>query len=1374
MASVGSLNPLANNGFKKKALKGQNKGIKHKPQKVKVHDKERAEVQSWTGYPQRDDRQHRKMGSARLSGAQDDAVGAVAERFSPETMGFQRFAHKKRETPRYMLQQTPLLWPQQFAQDPWDASNQKKMLSLEGSIADVTELWETLKKIRDVERKIMEQKGLVDRADFAKDLNDAIVFQGTCQDMCPIFERARRSVENNVVRYEKENPTDKRISRFRALKVFARPAAAAAPPLPSDVRPPHVLVKTLDYIVAHILQLLPDCESFLWDRMRSIRQDFTYQNYCGPEAIDCNERIVRIHLLILHVMARSEADYSRQQELEQLHKALITLTEIYDEVRAHGGSCPNEAEFRAYALLSRIRDPEYDKMIQELPGHIFNDDLVQLAICFRRVISNSSFIERGHIRTENCLNLYQRFFQLLSSDRVPFLMSSFLEVYVNEVRFFAMKALSLTLSKKHKSIPFQYFLDNLLFNSVDELLNFCKYYSIDTDEQGVSLKTLTHHSHQIPETKPLRQCYLQCIEEKLQRTTYEALINCGKPNKGYLPEDPGESLNSNFTSDMAQESTSLSEDDAALGSNDSNLPTYSESIIEQGSSLHGEHQDISKTFNFDSGDYKTTEPTTQSRAGSEVKSSMQFKPQQQSDLQSTKQFTAPFMSSVGSTTSPHILEETKTKKDVPFESSHRKPFAGNSQLKEENTFHFNQTALKLGAQTEASAQDEARDSGSKAIEGNELRNAVATELTDELIRTAVASHVRSEIEAVNKKTAKKKLMISILSDELFNAFIHETLYFVFLETRAESFYTKRRLKYHLTKWFQKYNSRKSDRVLRQKRKEELQEVSRQLGIPFLKRPRTSESVNSSGSNILGNSSFMKTPRIWVDTPVATETNHFNTPVRKNAALWQSIDLRKDYCDRIQINKDLAEYSDLLRKCDVKKDPIGLFVYSKNWNCISGSWLLGKFSLNENPSISVSGSKINMSVTKLCNDYAPSDFGNLHLLIFNTGVTDSNIFDLEMKMKQDGGKLIELVHGIALNTNYKFNILLIFWASADNPWSNHNISKYLKLRTISRLFGSVIQNIDIAHMNDGRPDETLFRSLTNVASNFKLELTERGEYNMSIMRRNLAGEGGAALMPFPGGHNDIDAKLHHMLQLESQKHELYRNKKSLYAHLQNHVRASPKAKTTKLPVLLSESNKNKFKTPLAFLPHRRSFSESPGSSLPSASSHLVAKVRHAPPPISTYGTPSHVRRPPQATNKLVFQTPSAAILGGSAGAPVTGTANTSGLSNITFAPPLLTPVTQMVLQSPPLQEQRNHPRPRTYALQARAESSFCRSDEVSAPPSSAALREAPTITRRDSRPGVAPPSYNDQPSSPIERNDLLSDNILELKGLIASVKSKLKH
>ena len=365
---------------------------------------------------------------------------------SPDILGFQKRSHKPRELPRFLINQDPQLEKREFVQDSWDKINQQKMLSLEESIDDLNELYETLKKMRNTERSIMEEKGLVDKADSAKDLYDAIVFQGTCLDMCPIFERSRRNVEYTVYSYEKNQPNDKKASRTKALKVFARPAAAAAPPLPSDVRPPHILVKTLDYIVDNLLTTLPESEGFLWDRMRSIRQDFTYQNYSGPEAVDCNERIVRIHLLILHVMVKSNVEFSLQQELEQLHKSLITLSEIYDDVRSCGGTCPNEAEFRAYALLSKIRDSQYDENIQRLPQHIFQDKLVQTALCFRRIISNSAYTERGIVKTENCLNFYSRFFQLMQSPNLPLLMGFFLQMHLTEVRFYALRALSHTLN----------------------------------------------------------------------------------------------------------------------------------------------------------------------------------------------------------------------------------------------------------------------------------------------------------------------------------------------------------------------------------------------------------------------------------------------------------------------------------------------------------------------------------------------------------------------------------------------------------------------------------------------------------------------------------------------------------------------------------------------------------------------------------------------------------------------------------------------------------------------------------------------------------------------------------------------------------------
>ena len=212
--------------------------------------------------------------------------------FNPEQLGFNR-NHKSitpRSIPKYLLHQPRLLVTPSFSQDAWDKQNQEKMLSMEeqNSGSDYQGLYEEFQKMREAERKQMETLGLVDAENISKDLTDAISFQGSCLDMCPIFERVRRALEKNVKALEKDPHTNK-ISRTRAIKAFSRPAAGQPPPLPSEVRPPHILKQTLDYLIENIVPQLPEAHSFIWDRTRSIRQDFTYQNFFGPEAIDCNE-----------------------------------------------------------------------------------------------------------------------------------------------------------------------------------------------------------------------------------------------------------------------------------------------------------------------------------------------------------------------------------------------------------------------------------------------------------------------------------------------------------------------------------------------------------------------------------------------------------------------------------------------------------------------------------------------------------------------------------------------------------------------------------------------------------------------------------------------------------------------------------------------------------------------------------------------------------------------------------------------------------------------------------------------------------------------------------------------------------------------------
>lgn len=179
--------------------------------------------------------------------------------------------------------------------------------------------------LREQERTDAIRKGLIDDPDRPKALEDAQIFIGTCQDMCPMYEREQREFQNDVKRWE-INPRTGRIDKDLAVKAFHRPAAGNEQALPSDVRPPDVLKKTLDYLVSKIVSkcdpLDKDTHGFARDRTRSIRQDFTLQNERGLQAIDCHERIVRFHILSLHHMCEIDG-FDAHQEMEQLRKGLV-------------------------------------------------------------------------------------------------------------------------------------------------------------------------------------------------------------------------------------------------------------------------------------------------------------------------------------------------------------------------------------------------------------------------------------------------------------------------------------------------------------------------------------------------------------------------------------------------------------------------------------------------------------------------------------------------------------------------------------------------------------------------------------------------------------------------------------------------------------------------------------------------------------------------------------------------------------------------------------------------------------------------------------------------------------------------------------------
>ena len=233
------------------------------------------------------------------------------------------------------------------------------------------------------------------------------------------------------------------------VKCFHRSDAGKDEQLPSDLRPPKVLQKTLDYLFDEILsgpEPLANVHKFLWDRTRAIRNDFSIQQVSRVEdlkiAIDCFERIARFHLLSLHQLThptRNNGDFVPQQEREQLSNTLVSLMYYYDDSRSQLQS-PNEAEFRAYSITLEVRARSHDlkARVQSLPRRIVQDSKVQTAMKLHAASGKMRNVHNMLSPLTRTFNVakgdYATFWSILRSGSTTYLMACAAEVAFNFVR----------------------------------------------------------------------------------------------------------------------------------------------------------------------------------------------------------------------------------------------------------------------------------------------------------------------------------------------------------------------------------------------------------------------------------------------------------------------------------------------------------------------------------------------------------------------------------------------------------------------------------------------------------------------------------------------------------------------------------------------------------------------------------------------------------------------------------------------------------------------------------------------------------------------------------------------------------------------------
>ncbi|KAI1810680.1 hypothetical protein GGS20DRAFT_566365 [Poronia punctata] len=391
---------------------------------------------------------------------------------------------------------------------------------------------EAYRTYREKARKSLIRAGLIDDPDRRRKLDQALDFRGTCEDMCPEWEKITRITEYDVRLPEKATDSAGDLVAIPSLMVkrLARSAAGQDAPLPMDVRSFATLRKTLDYLIDDLISddsSLPSKHNFLWDRTRAIRIDLSVQKYNltpdeRTDLVYCLETIARFHVTALHLLSQdgfAAEDFSEQQELEQLGKTLMSLKELYDDCIEQGVECPNEAEFRGYFIVFNARSPSIKETVEGWGTRLWNSDGIRTAMCLVESLQNTWSIQgplNPYAPTELALGAAAIFFSIVSSPQISYTMACFAEIHFNDVRKTMIQVLRKSYTRPRegpKDITPAFLQSRLRFDTEDEAVDFAKKHGIVFDQDGDQPYAILNARQSVPEPR-IRHAFSRDIVER--------------------------------------------------------------------------------------------------------------------------------------------------------------------------------------------------------------------------------------------------------------------------------------------------------------------------------------------------------------------------------------------------------------------------------------------------------------------------------------------------------------------------------------------------------------------------------------------------------------------------------------------------------------------------------------------------------------------------------------------------------------------------------------------------------------------------------------------------------------------------------------------
>ncbi|KAL2942953.1 SAC3 family protein C [Bienertia sinuspersici] len=354
-----------------------------------------------------------------------------------------------------------------------------------------------------------------------RDYTTAQSIVGTCPIMCPEKERIQREGLRDLAIFERLNGNPRKSSSSLAVKKFCRTISLKEIQA-SDLRPLSVLEDTLDHLMKllessdHSFLLLHD---FIFDRIRSIRQDISMQNINNDQVICMYQKMVRFYVTSHHKLRRCEGDSTtlssiHHLNMEQLTKCLGSLYNLYDMNRNFESIFDNEAEFRSLYVLLHL-DSQSNSAGESLSlwfSRLSSFIISSKEMCFARTVLRS-------FRMGN----FWRFFHTIASEST-YMQFCIIEPFILEVRAHALACINSSGYKLHP-YPLRT-LSNILMIGELDLESFCNASGLQTSHDDVGNKVLPTKQTGFSHPKGGFQCnvfsWLELLKKDVRQSEFSS------------------------------------------------------------------------------------------------------------------------------------------------------------------------------------------------------------------------------------------------------------------------------------------------------------------------------------------------------------------------------------------------------------------------------------------------------------------------------------------------------------------------------------------------------------------------------------------------------------------------------------------------------------------------------------------------------------------------------------------------------------------------------------------------------------------------------------------------------------------------------------